>query len=72
MKKKLICLVLIVSGWLLPSYAFATESNTDIPEMTIEQLIVTMQAKQAKVDIIKKNNEQIKNLKEELKNRLWQ
>ena len=50
--------------------AYATESNTDIPEMKIEELIARMQARQAKVDIIKKNNEQLKNLKEELKSKI--
>lgn len=46
---------------------YATEVNTDIPEMDFEELIMRMQARQAKVDIIKKNNEEITQLKEELK-----
>lgn len=57
-----ICLILMCS-----TTSFATDSQTDIPEMNFEELIFMMQAKQAKVDIIKKNNVQITNLKEELK-----
>ena len=47
----------------------ASEINVDttIPEMTMEELFQTMQARQAKVDIIKKNNKEITILKEELK-----
>ena len=52
---------------LFGSNVYATESNTDIPEMSLEQLIMSMQARQGKVDIIKKNNVQITDLKEELK-----
>ena len=52
---------------LFGSNVYATEINTDIPEMSLEQLIMSMQARQGKVDIIKKNNVQITDLKEELK-----
>lgn len=60
-----ISLVCILALW--GSTVYATESNTDIPEMSLEQLIMSMQARQGKVDIIKKNNVQITDLKEELK-----
>ncbi len=59
------CMVLFFSN-----LAYATESNTDIPEMNFEEWMKTMQARQAKVDIIKKNNEQLKSLKETLKNKI--
>ena len=49
---------------------YATDSKTDIPEMTFEGLIMQMQARQAKVEIIKKNNEQLKQLKEQLKTKI--
>lgn len=55
---------------LFSTNTYATESITDIPEMNWEQLIVKMQARQAKVDIIKKNNEQLKNLKEQLRSKI--
>lgn len=61
----MICMLVFFS----PS-AYATDAKTDIPEMTFEDLIMRMQARQAKVDIIKKNNEQLKQLKEELKTKI--
>jgi len=48
-------------------YATEVEDTTIIPEMTWEELLQTMQARQAKVDIIKKNNIEITTLKESLK-----
>jgi len=69
--KKLIFIFSIISMLLLFSTCtLATESNTDIPEMKLEELIRTMQARQAKVDIIKKNNEQLKTLKDTLKSKI--
>lgn len=66
--KKFICIFsLICMLALFGNCTYATEGDTDIPEMKFEELIMKMQARQAKVDIIKKNNEQITNLKEELK-----
>ena len=50
--------------------ASEVEDNTIIPEMTFEVLMQSMQARQAKVDIIKKNNIEITNLKESLKSRI--
>lgn len=67
MKKLFYTISLVCILALLGSTVYATESNTDIPEMSLEQLIMSMQARQGKVDIIKKNNVQITDLKEELK-----
>ena len=55
--KKLFVLTLIMLALFTTTVA-ATEVNdsTKIPEMNMEELIQTMQARQAKVDIIKKNN----------------
>ena len=47
--------------------ASETTGDTTIPEMKWEELIQTLQARSAKVDIIKKNNKEITDLKEELK-----
>ncbi len=67
MKKLFYTISLICMLVLFGSNVYATEINTDIPEMSLEQLIMSMQARQGKVDIIKKNNVQITDLKEELK-----
>lgn len=67
--KKFIFSFLIIFALLVPC-AYATETKTDIPEMNLEQLIARMQARQAKVDIIKKNNEEITNLKSELRTKI--
>ena len=67
MKKLFYTISLVCILALFGSNVYATESNTDIPEMSLEQLIMSMQARQGKVDIIKKNNVQITDLKEELK-----
>ena len=67
MKKFLIGLLTIFFIMLLPN-VYATE--TDIPSMKLEELIMMMQTRQAKVDIIKKNNIQIENLKDELKSKI--
>ena len=67
MKKLFYTISLICMLALFGSNVYAPEINTDIPEMSLEQLIMSMQARQGKVDIIKKNNVQITDLKEELK-----
>ena len=67
MKKLFYTISLICMLALFGSNVYATEINTDIPEMSLEQLIMSMKARQGKVDIIKKNNVQITDLKEELK-----
>ena len=67
MKKLFYTISLICMLAFFGSNVYATEINTDIPEMSLEQLIMSLQARQGKVDIIKKNNVQITDLKEELK-----
>lgn len=67
--KKFILSLIVIFALLVPC-AYATDANTDIPEMSMEQLIARMQARQAKVDIIKKNNEEITRLKAELKEKI--
>ncbi len=50
---------------------FASSGDeTDIPSFTIEQLMVLSRSKQAKVDIIKKNNQEIENYKTKLSNEI--
>lgn len=61
----LICLLLFFG-----TCTYATEVKTDIPEMNFEEWILRMQARQTKVDIIKKNNIQIIELKEKLKSNI--
>lgn len=67
MKKLVYVFSLICMLLLFGTCTYATENNTDIPVMEFEKWILSMQARQAKVDIIKKNNVQITTLKEELK-----
>lgn len=70
MKKLFYIFSVICMLLLFGTSTYATESNTDIPEMRLEELIARMQARQAKVDIIKKNNEQLTNLKGELRSKI--
>lgn len=67
--KKIIMLALILMIALGTNKVMASEiiDDTVIPEMNLETLIQTVQARGAKVDIIKKNNKEITKLKEELK-----
>ncbi len=70
--KKIILLTMIMIA-LFGTNVKASEIDNDttkIPEMELEILIQTMKAKQAKVDIIKKNNKEITRLKEELKKQI--
>ena len=69
--KKIIVLCLIMLA-LFTTNVHATDVNDDtqIPEMNLEYLIQNMKARQAKVDIIKKNNVEITTLKEELKTKI--
>lgn len=66
--RKIFVLTLIMLA-LFTTTVVAGEINdsTQIPEMKIEEFIQTVQARQAKVDIIKKNNTEITNLKISLK-----
>ncbi|MBQ9315165.1 MAG: hypothetical protein IJ220_09305 [Clostridia bacterium] len=69
--KKFFCIFSMICILLLfGTNIYATETNTDIPEMSFIELLARMQARQAKVDIIKKNNEQLKGLKEELRSKI--
>lgn len=58
------------------SFTFAADANTndgqstEIPSVTIDQLMILSKSKQAKVDIIKKNNTQIENYKTLLSNQI--
>ncbi len=64
MKKVIFLFILMMSVLSLPVLASET---TKIPEMSMEQYATMMNSKQAKVDIIKKNNREITTLKEELR-----
>ena len=71
--KKFIATLLLVYVILFSSMAYATNTNTkttDIPSLTMEQLQSSMKSKQAKVDIIKKNNTEIENYKKQLSNEI--
>ena len=70
MRRFLFMTILMTMFMVTPVFATSTvpgEDTTNIPEMSFEQFQVMMQAKQGKVDIIKKNNVQITTLKESLK-----
>lgn len=72
MKKEKI-LGLMVCFLLLGAPVYATNVNTtttDIPSLTIEQLTLSMKSKQAKIDIIKKNNIEIEEYKTQLSNQI--
>ncbi len=64
----LLMLLLVIFG----TNVSATEmvDDTQIPEMSFEDLLRMMRSRQAKVDIIKKNNVEITTLKEELKSQI--
>lgn len=64
MKKVIFLFILMMSVLSLPVLASET---TKIPEMSMEGYATMMNSKQAKVDIIKKNNREITTLKEELR-----
>ncbi len=72
MKKIFMITIFIISLFSFPVYAteVTQEENTNIPSMSMEQYAQTMKARQAKVDIIKKNNRQITELKDSLKNQI--
>ena len=70
MKKLVTIFSVICMLMLFSTISYATDANTDIPQMTLEDLLARMQARQAKVDIIKKNNEQLTSLKEQLRTKI--
>lgn len=67
MKKFLIIFLIIFSMMSVPVFATGNEDSTVIPIMSIEEYTIMIQAKQGKVDIIKKNNVEITELKEVIK-----
>ena len=73
--KKFIVIISILWFMLLGTSVKATDSTlnsqiTDIPSLTIEQLTLSMKSKQAKIDIIKKNNIEIEEYKTQLSNQI--
>ena len=70
MMKKLLFIMCLVAMLSFYSYTFASESTTNIPSLTIEQLMALSKSKQAKVDIIKKNNQEIEKYKANLSNQI--
>lgn len=67
MKKLLFLSVLMIFALSFPVCASET---TKIPEMSMEEYANMVSSKQAKVDIIKKNNREITTLKEELREKI--
>lgn len=68
MKRIMMILFFIIYMFSFPVYASEPiDESTEIPVMSIEEFMVMMNARQAKVDIIKKNNKELTILKEELK-----
>lgn len=69
MRKFLVLTALMVSMIAFPVYAtdISNTDSTQIPSMSLEEFSIMMKSRQGKVDIIKKNNVSIINLKEELK-----
>ena len=73
--KKISFYGLLVSIVMVCGITFATENdinNDDIPSMTIDEFMIMNKAKQSKVDIIKKNNIEMEELKNHLKERIIQ
>ena len=69
--RKFVAIFFMIYLILFSSMVYATNGDvskvtTDIPSLTIEQLKLSMLSKQAKVDIIKKNNIEIEKYKEQL------
>ena len=69
--RKFIIMLSMIGIMLCTSIVYATNVDaevikTDIPSLTIEQFRLSMKSKQAKVDIIKKNNIEIENYKKQL------
>ena len=69
-KRIIICFVLFTLISLFSFCLAADEGFTDIPSLTIEQLMALSKSKQAKVDIIKKNNQEIEKYKTNLSNQI--
>ena len=59
MKRIILLTIIIIALFNTGVMASETTGDTTIPEMKWEELIQTLQARSAKVDIIKKNNKEI-------------
>ena len=72
MKKLIIFLLIIVSTLSMQVFAseVTSKDKTEIPSMSLSEFSRMMQARQVKVDIIKKNNREITALKEELRTKI--
>lgn len=70
MRKILFLIIIMITLFATSVFAAEIADSTEIPEMKLEILIQTMQARQAKVEIIKKNNIEITNLKNDLKSKI--
>ena len=70
MIKRFICILFAFCMLLLGTVGYCASGETDIPSLTIEQLMVLSKSKQAKVDIIKKNNVEIETYKALLSNEI--
>ena len=73
--KKLLTTLAIIFMFLISSAVYATSTEagkvtTDIPSLTMEQLKLSMKSKQAKIDIIKKNNIEIEKYKNQLSDQI--
>lgn len=70
--RKFIATLSIICIMLFSSIVYATNVNntTNIPSLTMEQLQLSMKSKQAKVDIIKKNNTEIEKYKKQLSDQI--
>lgn len=73
--KKLLTTLAIILMLLISSTVYATNTGTekvttDIPSLTMEQLKLSMKSKQAKIDIIKKNNIEIEKYKNQLSDQI--
>ena len=66
--KRFICALLVFVLLFINTVSFCGSGETDIPSYTIEQRMVLSKSKQAKVDIIKKNNSEIETYKTLLSN----
>lgn len=72
MKKFALCFIIMLF-LILGSCAYATEVELEegnIPSMSIEEFMIMNKSKQAKVDIIRKNNVEMEKLKAELKDKI--
>lgn len=70
MKKFVFFMLIIIALFTTNVDAAEINDSTEIPEMTFEDLLQTMKSRQAKVDIIKKNNNEITKLKDDLKEKI--